>query len=348
MINDLCFEIIQKCLNECKFCSSNSSENSENYIKYDDFKKTVLYLHNKYGIREISLSGGEPFLHPDLLEMVMLCKNLGIKTTIYTSGIIYKKTMSDQMYETNLRLLREKYENKDLNMIKTYENEVKILENERNEKFTSLDSNLLKYLEWCGLDKIVFDFQAMNYDVLTNIMGQSELIYHLSASISKVNKMNIMLDNHFIPTKINYKEIKDIIEILNIYENSTISILRFIPQGRGFINKDELLLSNSEFEEFKLMLNESIKQYPGVKVRLGIPMNTNDEHLCTAGLSKLTIRYDGYVLPCPAFKELSVDELEKINFKVITIYDNLEDFKISNETREKPLCKKLYRYLNKK
>ena len=46
-----------------------------------------MYFINQGGIEELSISGGEPFLHPDLFEMVKFCKDKGIRTVIFTSGI---------------------------------------------------------------------------------------------------------------------------------------------------------------------------------------------------------------------------------------------------------------------
>ena len=48
-LKDLCFEIIQKCPNNCKFCSSNANYSRTNIIKFDDFKRTVEYLYNRFG-----------------------------------------------------------------------------------------------------------------------------------------------------------------------------------------------------------------------------------------------------------------------------------------------------------
>ena len=36
-------------------------------------------------------------------------------------------------------------------------------------------------------------------------------------------------------------------------------------------------------------------------------------HKCNAGLEKLDIKFDGTVLPCPAFKELDIDTMKKLN-----------------------------------
>ena len=102
MVKDLCFEIIEKCPNNCIFCSSNSCIEKKNIIKYEDFKRVIDYFLNNGGIEELSLSGGEPFLHPDLLRMVTYAKNNGIRTVIITSGVKFREKMSTeeiQFYE---------------------------------------------------------------------------------------------------------------------------------------------------------------------------------------------------------------------------------------------------------
>ena len=99
MLKDLCFEIIQTCPNKCKFCSSNSSQDKQTIIIFEQFKKTVMHFIKQGGIEELSISGGEPFLHPDLFEMVKFCKDNGIKTVIFTSGIKRASAMTVEMIE---------------------------------------------------------------------------------------------------------------------------------------------------------------------------------------------------------------------------------------------------------
>lgn len=75
MVKDLCFEIIERCLNNCQFCSSNSNCQKKCIIDFNIYKRVIDYFMRTGGIEELSLSGGEPFLHSELL-----CQ--GIKTKI--------------------------------------------------------------------------------------------------------------------------------------------------------------------------------------------------------------------------------------------------------------------------
>ena len=71
-------------------------------------------------------------------------------------------------------------------------------------------------------------------------------------------------------------------------------------------------------------------------------MLSKDTHLCTAGLDKMVIKYDGTVLPCPAFKEYNPLILNRMGIKTPNIHTDLEKVEIHNGTRKKPLCKQLY------
>ena len=116
MVKDLCFEIIDKCPNECKFCSSNSCYTRNTIVSFDDFKRVIDYFISNGGIKELSLSGGEPFLHPELFKMVEYSKNLGIRTIIFTSGIKKRLPINPNI----IKFYKEKM-NDDLNEIEKYE-----------------------------------------------------------------------------------------------------------------------------------------------------------------------------------------------------------------------------------
>ncbi|MCI8330840.1 MAG: hypothetical protein HFE04_01925 [Bacilli bacterium] len=52
MIKDLCFEIIEKCPNNCLFCSSCSNLDKQRKIDLTTFKKTIDYLMNSGGSKK--------------------------------------------------------------------------------------------------------------------------------------------------------------------------------------------------------------------------------------------------------------------------------------------------------
>ena len=345
MLKDLCFEIIQTCPNKCKFCSSNSSQDKQTIITFEQFKKTVMHFIKQGGIEELSISGGEPFLHPDLFEMVKFCKDNGIKTVIFTSGIKRASAMTVEMIEYIKNKCKqdlqeiEKHEpwNERLKInVKAYYD--RCLTPKSFEGITRQEFEKLKQL---GLDKIVFDWQAFEESTDNELMGRKGLITCLMDSLIRASRTGINVDVHFIPMKPNYRQFSDIIECLEISGVKNISVLNFVPQGRGRDNKEELMLSKEELKEFSEILKKEKEHYSG-NIRIGIPLNGKISHLCTAGTEKLDIKYDGTVLPCPAFKEMSIETMEKYGIKLHSIYEDLEKVVVHEGKRAKPLCKQVY------
>ena len=160
-------------------------------------------------------------------------------------------------------------------------------------------------------------------------------------SLLNASFAGLEVDVHFIPMKPNYKEIPDILEMLEIAGINNISILKFVPQGRGLENASDLMLCERELTEFIDLLDDSKKQYSG-DIRIGIPLMGDNAHKCNAGLEKLYIKFDGTVLPCPAFKELDLETMKKYGIKYYSIYENLEEVKTPGGKRMKPLCERIY------
>ena len=345
MLKDLCFEVIQTCPNKCKFCSSNSSQEKTKIIALEQFKRTVMYFINQGGIEEISISGGEPFLHPDLFEMVKFCKENGIRTVVFTSGIKRTSEMSEEMIEC----IKNKYRN-DLQEIEEYEpwnqrlkrNVIAHYDRLLNPgTFTSITRQEFEKLKELGLDKIVFDWQALDTDIDNQLMGRKGLNTYLMDSLIRARTVGLNVDVHFIPMKPNYREFPDIIECLEVANIRNISILNFVPQGRGNENREELMLNEEELKEFSEILKKEKEHFSG-NIRVGIPLNGKISHLCTAGTEKLNIKYDGTILPCPAFKEMSVETMQKYGIKLHSIYEDLEKVVIHSGKRKMPLCRQVY------
>ena len=90
MLEEISIEIIRKCPNECLHCSSSSDEESIEILEYNLFMSVVRDAKD-LGARRICLSGGEPFLHKKIVEMIEFASLLGLETYVYTSGIVLDK-----------------------------------------------------------------------------------------------------------------------------------------------------------------------------------------------------------------------------------------------------------------
>ena len=347
MVKDLCFEIIDKCPNECKFCSSNSCYSKNTIIKFEDFKRVIDYFMSQGGIGELSFSGGEPFLHPDIFEMLAYAKGYGIRCVIFTSGIKVREPLTNIEIAT---LNKEKTERlRQVEMAEPWNEFLKDKINNYYDRlikpsiFSCITKDEFNRLKELGLDKIVFDFQAYEHDTDEILMGRDRQKHTcLLDSLINASISGIETDVHFIPMKLNYKEIVDLLELLEIAGINNISLLKFVPQGRGRCNSSELMLTDDEMNEFMSLLDIAKSRFSG-NVRIGIPLQGENTHLCNAGLEKLDIKFDGTILPCPAFKELDVETMKKYGIKDYSIYRNLEEVKTPGGKRLVPLCQRVYK-----
>jgi len=317
-IKDLCFEIIQKCPNNCLFCSSESNYDKCNIVYFKTFKNTINYFISLGGIEEISFSGGEPMLHQNIYDMIEFCSKLGIKTTLYTSGIVPR---IEQLQSENQYIQR-------------------ILSQLGNFKDISIDE--FKRLESCGLSKVVFDLQASEVDEYNELMGTKNNMPLLLKSILHAFYCSFDKSIHFIPNKINVNQIKDVLELTELAGINELRVLKFVPQGRGRQNQKDLQLNNDELLDFVKYVEQLTSDTTTIKI--GIPLLSENQHICTAGYDKVVIRYDGQILPCPAFKDIDLKVLEQKGFKSVNIFDNLQDYKITESSHKTPLCEQLARH----
>ena len=346
MVKDLCFEIIEACPNNCNFCSSSSCIDKKQIISFEDFKRVIDYFMDEGGIKELSLSGGEPFLHPDIFKMVEYAKSKDIMVVIFTSGIKRSTPKSKELiayYNAEMDKIlaeieeHEPWNDRLKNNLKRYYERAMTTPN-----FSPISKEELIKLKELGLDKIVFDYQAYEQETDAYLMGRNQESHNnLLDSMMNASLVGLKTDIHFIPMKPNYKEIQDILEMLEIAKINNISILNFVPQGRGLINAKQLMLSKEELEEFMKILEKGRNLYSGT-IRIGIPLMGNNTHKCNAGLEKLDIKFDGTILPCPAFKELDEETMRKYGIKQYSIYSNLEEVKTLGGKRVEPLCQKVY------
>ena len=86
MLKEISVEITRRCPNCCMHCSSSANSGCSETMPYETFQAVALDA-SKLGARTICLSGGEPFLHNQIVDMVRFVRSLGMDCYVYTSGI---------------------------------------------------------------------------------------------------------------------------------------------------------------------------------------------------------------------------------------------------------------------
>ncbi|MBD5499336.1 MAG: radical SAM protein [Lachnospiraceae bacterium] len=93
MIKSVELHITNACTHKCPYCYMNANMNPEQ-IKYSDFKvlEQIIKILKKANVEVVALLGGDPVRHPDIIEILQLIHNSGIKTSIMSNTMdIYER-----------------------------------------------------------------------------------------------------------------------------------------------------------------------------------------------------------------------------------------------------------------
>ena len=154
--------------------------------------------------------------------------------------------------------------------------------------------------------KVIFGLHgacAKTHDILTQTEGSFDATM---TAMQRTLAAGISTEVHVVPTAINFREIDDMIRLLSSIGVKKVSWLRFVPQGRGEVNRALLRLTKEQLKQLKVMKVELQQLCPEVQIRTGTPFNIlcpKSPKQCVAGFSELAIRPDGYAVPCDAFKQ---------------------------------------------
>jgi radical SAM protein with 4Fe4S-binding SPASM domain len=219
---------------------------------------------------------------------------------------------------------------------------------------TMLDETVARKLCQSKLEKIVFNLQGAipsTHDTITKVEGSFSKAL---IAIKRMKKLGFWVGVHFVPMKPNYQEFRTLLGLCDGLGVDEMAVLRFVPQGRGLLNRSMLELSKEEFRVFTIdLIRETSLES---RVRVGCPIDFR--HLfdspgvrsaCNAGISKCLINPDGTVVPCPAFKQSKQHVAGNIKTSSLTtiwaespVWDAFRDFDIAKLKEPCHNCRHLY------
>jgi radical SAM protein with 4Fe4S-binding SPASM domain len=170
-------------------------------------------------------------------------------------------------------------------------------------------SDILKDLSKLGLKKCVFSIFGKSADSHESVTRVSGSFDGTISAIRFAIANGITTELHFVPLANNYLELEDIAELGSELGISCISVLRFVPQGRGHLLKKRVLnrLQNLSLKRMIERLRED-----GFQIRTGSPYNflmLNEQPECSSGIDRLIIGPDLRIYPCDAFKQIRAEEV---------------------------------------
>ena len=77
----------------CKFCYYKFK--SKTWKSLQEIKADLISQAKYYQLEFTDITGGEPTVHPQIIDVLKFCKTLNIKSTIITNGIAMTSEMDD-------------------------------------------------------------------------------------------------------------------------------------------------------------------------------------------------------------------------------------------------------------
>ena len=139
------------------------------------------------------------------------------------------------------------------------------------------------------------------HDGVTQIAGSFDAMMR---SLAACMASGIHCEVNFVPLRENTRSFAGLVELAAARGIRRISVLRFVPQGRGLKNRRRLELTRAEEDAFAAQL-VALRRRADVEIRTGSPYNgiiPGNAVPCRAGHAKLVVQADGNVLPCEVFK----------------------------------------------
>lgn len=90
-------QVTERCNLHCKHCF-NSSESVGNDLSFQNVVEKVIPKLLNANVTRVTLTGGEPMLHPQILDMVKVFVEKGIHITLCTNGVLFTKEKIEYLY----------------------------------------------------------------------------------------------------------------------------------------------------------------------------------------------------------------------------------------------------------
>src|SRR6266478_8088105 len=95
--------VTDRCNLDCAYCTE--YDNSRPHPSLDDLKKWIRKIRD-LGTMRIALVGGEPLMHPHIVELVRYCRELGFATSLTTNGFLLTRELVGQLEDAGLQVMQ--------------------------------------------------------------------------------------------------------------------------------------------------------------------------------------------------------------------------------------------------
>lgn len=191
----------------------------------------------------------------------------------------------------------------------------------------------LKVLKVHGLSQLAFSLYSARPDVHDSITNVPDSFFATVTAIRNAIKLDIITEIHFVAMRKIIEELPSLTRFVDKLGITKISVLRFVPHGRGKESASELTPTTSDFRELRKIIIALRQEKPNITFRLGSPFNfllLGSPTPCTTGFDRMIIDTDGFAYPCDALKQVKLANQRNNDLKdtLLRVIENATLFKM--------------------
>ena len=229
-------EIKSSCKENCIYCYNENALKENNSITLKLFDKMTNELRSM-NVSSLSMSGGEPFMHPQICELILNAINKNILVSIVTNGTIYKKNLYELIckYSIPLQITLDGADTTTHDYTRGENTFLKIMEN----------ISTLHKMGYDGPLSIRMNLHKKNYFYIKEVVRLSEQLEATNVSLSLINTVGGGKNFDYIITDKDFEilsaierqtnELKNEFKINIIFEGTATSI------GCPYYGRDNIL-----------------------------------------------------------------------------------------------------------
>lgn len=228
VIDNVLLEVTERCNLNCTHCMEGGSKN-ESEMSLEDIKKVIDQLR-MLGVFRLVLTGGEPFMRDDIVEILEKCNNSFMKAIVFTNGLLITDEIINKIKDMNI-MIRFSIDGA------TPETHDKIRGNGSFEKTV----DIMKKCVENGIDiAISATINSVNFDQYMDIVKLAESLGVKELELSEVNLFGNAKDNEYLMLS------KDQLSKMREYNLKLAYSCESFKRGMGFERQYEQALKRSE------------------------------------------------------------------------------------------------------
>ncbi len=195
----------------------------------------------------------------------------------------------------------------------------------------------LKVLKANGLSQLAFSLYSARPDVHDSVTHIPDSFFATVTAIKNAIELDIITEIHFVAMRKLIEELPPLTRFIDKLGITKISVLRFVPHGRGQESAPELTPTTSDFRELRKIIIALRQEKPNITFRLGSPFNfllLGSPTPCTTGFDRMIIDADGFAYPCDALKQVKLANQHNnvLRYSLLRVLENAPLFQMVRHT----------------